>query len=190
MGGVGEGHDLSHSTPFLYGSVFRPLLRWHSPQLVKSLGGGQDGTPVRSGFRSRFRGNGSRSAGPGTRDEQPDRTSETTPTRSRLRDRSKQGGPSDLDPDLEPSPFQPANPVSGALSLPPDCLSPPPPLASLPPVDEPLQELCSISEASDCYAASPDLPDLDLPFDADPWNRTLWDSAAAAPAWEQKPLQV
>ena len=168
-------------------------LRWHSPQLVKSMGGGQDGTPVRS--RSRFRGNVFRSAGPGTCGTvRPDRASEATPTRSHLRAAgSNLGRPSDLDPDLELSPFQPANLVSGTQSSPPpDGL--PPLTFTLPSIEEPLggplEEPRTASEASD-GDASPDLPsDLDPSLDPDPWDRSLWDSAAAAPAWEQKPLQV
>ena len=76
----------------------------------------------------------------------------------------------DLDPDgreQEPSPVQPGKP--------PSIYTP-----------QTLKHAVTENRPLDLHQAA----DTSALRDPDPWSQVLWDSAAAAPVWEQKPLQV
>ena len=52
---------------------------------------------------------------------------------------------------------------------------------------EPADPSTTTDHPADCPDDIYPDPDLDP---VDPWDEALWDGAAAAPVWEQKPLQV
>ena len=119
------------------------------------------------------------------------RTSVHTPTKSSRWPEPLPGGPSHLDPmDPKGAPSPPLDPADLLSDAPPSALSSPP---SVPPRSDPSTPSEATRPDIPAVKQTSDLSDLDLDpkgSEPDPWNRTLWDMAAAAPAWEQKPLQV